>query len=285
MIQFRVGAQPHKVYTNNSLSKWGITYHESNIFYYGGMMKLLVILVHFYSKSSKFLGKSRVQSPELRKYIVELCADNWKGMDCVDLKVVGIEGSNLIDLDIDATSEINDSRKLVYYSLKLLRKYLDQYDYFVVCEDDLLVQSKIVQNIIDFNSKHNVKDIFLPNRIEIAENALSFVDIEVDSMLLNQNMILFNGEVLRNYRNTHSGIAFFSKAQLEYAVSQLDMDYEGIIVGSYMASAFAHFHSPFNVFKVSPPSIFHSIVHLDPFVRPSIKQKIVNKFRSSFNEV
>ncbi len=76
----------------------------------------------------------------------------------------------------------------------------------------------------------------------------------------------FAGHQLRTALNPHSALLVLSRAKLTYALRHIDLAFRGPVVGGPMASAYAHFHKPFTLWRCSDDLRYHSVVHLDDWL-------------------
>ena len=51
---------------------------------------------------------------------------------------------------------------------------LDQYDYFLNIEDDILLKANVVEFVVAFNRLSQVNEVFLPNRMECNADGSSY---------------------------------------------------------------------------------------------------------------
>lgn len=232
------------------------------------MPKVLCLLVHFYSRTSVFEGKSKLQDENIRHDLVSRAIFSLKSVNFVDLNVCGYDKDNIVSIDIDMKKNTADPRLMIYEAICLLRAYRSDYDYFMVVEDDILVNPDIFKNVFSFDEVNSVTEIFHPNRIEVFHDKVYCIDTKVLPGTLGPKKKFKNRE-LSVYKNPHSGIFLVNRDKLDYLIKNIDFSYRGQFIGGYMASAFAHFHKPFNLFRVSDGLDFHTIQHLDRYEMPS----------------
>jgi len=249
------------------------------------MQKVVCLFVHYYDRKGKFRGKSKMQDPSIRLEIVEKALLALKSIAFVDVFTCGYVASNLLKIDVDMCEYTQDPRLIMYEALCSLHKYRNDYDYFMVVEDDILVTPDIFHNVFDFDESGSLYKIFHPNRIEYGSNGKFCVDTDLTGSFTDQVMT-FKGRELKVHENSHSGMLLVNQDKLDLIHEKVDQTYRGRFIGGYMASSFAHFHKPFQLFRVSDGLDFHSIEHLDPaeIYNPTLSQKFINRllFRVSF---
>lgn len=228
-------------------------------------VRILCYFNHFYNPSPKgddFLGGSTGGREERRK-TVQKCLDTIRALKGCEVKVCGIPGFNLVPIDIDLTGK--DPKHIPYESLNLMRASVDKYDYFLNIEDDILIGSDVINNIIEFDKTSGGKEILIPNRIEQRGDFWDCVDLRAMASW-SKNKKRWNGLLLREAVNCHSGMLCMSTKKFKEGVKSLDPTYRKQFHGGPMASAFAYFHSPFTLYRNSNPNKFHSVWHLDNWI-------------------
>jgi hypothetical protein len=181
----------------------------------------------------------------------------------VDLRVYGVPGSALVDLDVDLTG-VAERRPLVYATLESMVGAVDSYDYMLCLEDDVLIEADAVQRMIRFTERSRVNEVLLPNRLEVGRLDDSYC---VDLMAMPGWRPLrrgFEGANLGVATNPHSALAFLSRAQAKYAARRVDLGRRQQYLGGFMASAFANLHEPFLLWRTTDVAAHH-VLHLDPW--------------------
>jgi hypothetical protein len=235
-------------------------------------MKILCYINHFFGQNPHFLGKSSyppgtdaaeiARKANLRRGYVEQAIEQARKLGDVDVKVCGIEGYSLVPLDI-TFNEISDKPLwLVYESLNHMRRFVEQYDYFVNLEDDIFIPQDTFEHIVAFDKTALVNEIFLPNRLERSQAGDQYC---VDTMAIpgwTQQRKKFDGKDLRVALNAHSGLVILSTEKFRYAMPFLDSSFRKSLLHNELDSAFAYFHSPFALYR-SEDMEFHYVIHLD----------------------
>lgn len=239
--------------------------------------KVICLFVHYFDKNSIFEGKSKNQSEEVRREIVARALGTLRSIKGVDVKVCGYKDHNLVPIDIDLSVRTDDPQLMMYEALGNLSKYRDEYDYFMVVEDDILVGPDVFNNIYEFDHQFGVDQIMLPNRIEIVGRKIYCLDTYLIPGMKN-NEIEFKHRLLAVFKNPHSGLLIVSREKLDYLTERVDANFRGKILGGYMASAFAHYHQPFKLYRVADGNDFHTVMHLDRYVEP--KQALLHRVKS-----
>ena len=242
------------------------------------MHSIICLFVHYYDKKGKFEGKSKRQDINIRSNIVSKSFDSLNSLGFVDVLVCGYGKKNIIDIHIDMNKYTNDPRLMMYEALCSLYKYRNDYDYFMVVEDDILVKSDVFENVFSFDASGKACNIFHPNRIENNGNRTFCVDTEFFGTFRDK-LMTFKGRELAVHENPHSGILLVNRDKLDIIKENVDHSYRGRFIGGYMASAFAHFHKPFQLFRVRDGLDFHTIEHLDraELYKPTLIQKITDR--------
>ncbi|MDT8407005.1 MAG: hypothetical protein RQ715_07120 [Methylococcales bacterium] len=227
--------------------------------------RILCLVPHYFGQQSAFVGKSTRSGLEQRQAIVKQTLQQLNTLPHCEVKACGIEGQSAIVLDW--LFDCPDPRLLVYEVIYALEKKLPDYDYFMVVEDDILVPAATVHNILAFDRHHPKHYCLHPNRLEIDRQGKKCIDLLAMPGWLDATLT-FHGKTLQTAVNPHSAFMMLSRAKLAMALSQIDTTFKGIIVGGYMASAFAHIHSPFQLFRCRDDLDFHHVIHLDHWLNP-----------------
>jgi len=242
------------------------------------MEKVLCLVAHYYNSKGVFRGKSTTQEASTRKNITLRVLQTLSRITNLDFLVAGFPGNSLVNVDLDL-SYVNDPRYIVYEALSLLDRYTNEYEYVMVLEDDILINPEIIQNCVIFDSMRSFDEILLPNRVEISGSHIYCVDL-LNNPRRTSIQSKFLGRSLRIYQSPHSGIGLFRSDKYKYARSKICSSSRDLIVGGYMASAFAHYHKPFSLFRIDDGLDMHTVVHLDryqvkskgPFIRRFINK-------------
>ena len=223
--------------------------------------RVLILINHYYNKKGEFKGKSSSQDIKVRKAIVEKVANELRSIPNSDVKVCGMKGFSLIDIDKDF-SFIKDPKFLVYESIEWMFSKIDKYDYFVNIEDDILLTRETFERIIEFDKNQPLNKCFHPNRMEYEGGREYCSDFEAEPGWRNISMKYNNYEV-RVAKNPHSGLTILSKPKMLYARDMVDLKRRERIIGYYMASAYANVNSPFLLYRSYFDLSVHRVVHLD----------------------
>ncbi len=219
--------------------------------------------MHYYGRSeSSFVGRSTTANADDRLAKVTRVLDQLRALPFdVDVRVHGLPGSALVDVDVDLTG-VADTRHLVYAALESMVAAVDDYDYLLCIEDDILIDADAVQRMIRFSESARVNEILLPNRLEVGELDVTYC---VDLVAMPGWRPLrrrFEGHELGVAVNPHSGLAFLSRAQARYADRRVDLGRRQEYHGGMMASAFANIHEPFLLWRTTDLDAHH-VIHLD----------------------
>lgn len=242
-------------------------------------IKVLVYVAHFFDQNGEFSGKSKFQEPSLRKYNTNLCIQEYHKLPFdVTVNVCGYDGKCLVPLDKDFKDVISDPRLLVYHLLSKLHLETN-YDYFIVAEDDILINSSSIIESIRFTRNNIVKNIYHPHRFEIINN---YKWNPIDIMLLpglSGNHLKYENQKLSEYLNPHAGFVLLSRDQVFYALNRVDFKFTGMNFGGYMASAFYNYLKHFILYRDILPYRKNYVVHMDHIIfQPSWRNRLKRFF-------
>ena len=74
---------------------------------------------------------------------------------------------------------------------------------------------------------------------------------------------MFKNHILKIANNYHSAILILSTKKYKYGYSFLNPNFQEVWWGGPMASAYAYFHIPFELYRNNQLDEFHSVEHLD----------------------
>jgi hypothetical protein len=240
--------------------------------------KILCLFIHFFDKSSAFEGKSKFQAKEVRNEIITRALTNLQSINGINVVVCGYKNLALTNIDVDLSKYTDQPQHLIYEALGQLKYFRNEYDYFMVVEDDILVGPDILNNTYQFDSCFDTTQIILPNRVEIHNEKIYCIDTKILPGLTGDK-VEFNKRKLAVYKNPHSGMLLVNRDKLDYLLNQVDPTYRGKFIGGYMASAFAHYHRPFRLYRVADGYDYHTVQHLDHYIIP--KHNPVHQFKAS----
>ena len=110
-----------------------------------------------------------------RQAHLDKCILSLKSLgDQVDIRICGVNGCALVPLDHTFDFIKDRPTHLVYESLELMTKVIDQYDYFVNIEDDILLSKEAFNNILRFDKCRSINEILLPTRLAMDQPGHSF---------------------------------------------------------------------------------------------------------------
>jgi hypothetical protein len=230
--------------------------------------KILCHFNHFFGKASGFVGRSTTGTLEDRSELVQTALLRIRALPFdMDIRVCGFPEFSLLPIDLDL-SEIREAQHIVYASIERMFNALDDYDYFLNIEDDILVADEVIEACIAFNASSTLNEVYLPNRMERRADGSCYC---VDMLAIPG----WNGALHRIFRNTtlgiannpHSGLFFLSRKQMHYAASRVNLSRRKIVVGGFMASAYANLHAPFLLWRAQSDLLAHHIIHLDKWLQ------------------
>jgi len=248
-------------------------------------MRCLCLFIHYFNPGGPFGGKSKHQTPELRRQIVERALFSLRALRDLDVKVCGHAGHSLVPLDLDLADRTANPQFVVFEALQLLQEFRHHYDQFLVVEDDLLVSADLFHAVDQFNGQFGLTSghrwILHPNRIEYRHGVAPYcIDLVVVRRRLGEPLA-FDGRLVQEHENPHSGLLLVNRDQLEIIRQEVDPCFRGSVIGGPMASAFAHYHRPFRLFRFIDGLDRHTIQHLDPMAwQPlTLLQKVARKIK------
>ncbi|MFA7217792.1 MAG: ATP-grasp fold amidoligase family protein [Dehalococcoidales bacterium] len=227
-------------------------------------LRILCFVNHYYNPQQQegFTGGATVKGNENRETVVTQAITALRNIPNCDVRVCGLKGFTIpgVEVDIDFTGI--KPWNLVYESLNYMNNFTNDYDYFINIEDDILLKENVIQNVIEFNRLRSIDEVFLPNRIEIEKGECRFVDLR-GGWKKDSPIIIFKNRILKIANNYHSAILILSTRQYRYAYNMLDPNFREIWWGGPMASAYAYFHIPFQLYRNSQLTEYHSVEHMD----------------------
>jgi hypothetical protein len=232
-------------------------------------LKILAHVNHYYGPSQGgVVYLSNSQRPEVRRGYVQKTIQFLKELGnipevaSVDVKLCGIKGKSLLPVDKDF-SFLKDPRQLIFESLCEMAKQVEEYDYFINIEDDILLPVETFRNVLEFDQEFLINECLHPNRIEVCGDRKLPNDPMVRPRIWTLQEKHWRGKVLRVATNPHSGILILSRDKLRYCLQNVDVNFRGEVIGAGMESAFAHFHKPFSLYRPYKNLDFHVVIHQD----------------------
>jgi hypothetical protein len=220
---------------------------------------------------------------------VRACVDALRALPGAEVSVCGIRGRALEAIDIDFSSVREDPKLLIYESLAHMAGRVDEFDYFINVEDDVLLPAETFSNVLEFDQGSFPNEILHPNRLETDDEGRRYcVDMKAMPGWAYQRRT-YQGRELRVARNPHSAILILSQEKFRYALQHIDLTYRGRFLVYEMDSAFAYYHSPFSLYRPFEDLDFHTVTHLDRYAgpkrdRPSVVAPPRRRWRSVVKE-
>lgn len=240
--------------------------------------KVLCLFVHYFDKASVFEGKSKYQLEDVRAEIVTRALTALRSIRDVDVVVCGYKNLGLVDIDRDLSAYTDQPQYMMYEALGQLVQFRNEYDYFMVIEDDILVGTDMFNNVYSFDHQFGIDQIMLPNRVEIRKGRIYCIDTKIVPGMTDDT-IEFNRRKLAVHNNPHSGLLLVNRDKLDYLTDHVDASYRGKFIGGYMASAFAHYHRAFRLYRVADGYDYHTVLHMDQYVVP--KQTLAHRMSAA----
>jgi hypothetical protein len=148
---------------------------------------------------------------------------------------------------------------------------LDQFDYFLFVEDDILIPAALLDSLIDIDLSLDSNEIVIPNRIEIFGEKEFCVDMVAMPGWKSEEKINA-GLRLCQPKNIHSGFLLLSREKFFKAYESRLYTEPKKIIGDFMASAFANLSSTFQVYRAIPTSSKLMVFHLDSWSERQISR-------------
>ena len=226
-------------------------------------MRVLCYVNHYFGDPVGFDGRSTDTTNASRRSVVTACIDGLRALPGAEVQVCGIEGRAIERIDIDFPAIRDAPRLLIYERLAHMAARLDEFDYFINVEDDVLVPPETFANVIEFDRGSLPNEILHPNRVEEDDAGRRFcVDLAAVPGWTYQRRTYQRRE-LRVARNPHSAILILSRDKFRYALQHIDLTYRGRFLRYEMDSALAYFHSPMSLYRPYEDLEFHTVTHLD----------------------
>jgi len=230
---------------------------------------VLACVNHYFGPSaSSIVYRSNSQNPETRRNYVNNTVQALKelgrlpGVGSVEVKICGLNGKSLLPVGQDF-SFLQDPRKLVYESLAEMSRHVEEYDYFINIEDDIVLPGETFANVLEFDKETLVNEILHPNRIEVLNGRKLPNDPSSRPRVWTFQEKKWRGNTLRVAVNPHAGILILSREKLRYCLAHTDVHFRGEFLGDGMESAFAYFHRPFSLYRPYKNLDFHVVIHQD----------------------
>src|SRR5271157_4644091 len=107
--------------------------------------KILCHFNHFLDKASGFVGRSTASALEERSEIVQTALARIRALPFdMEIRVCGFPDFSLVPIDLDLR-EIREPQHIVYASIERMFNDINEYDYFLNIEDDILVTDEVIE--------------------------------------------------------------------------------------------------------------------------------------------
>lgn len=249
-------------------------------------LKRIRVLCHFnhFFSASEFVGNSTSGNRQQRLDIVQQALNAVRSLPFdVDVRVCGFTDSSLIPVDLDLTAN-GDPQHIVSASIERMFDSLDQYDYFLNLQDDILVSGDTLAAAIAFNEVSATNEVYLPNRLKRDDEGTAYcVDLGAipDWRTLKRD---YRGISLCVANNSHPSFLFLSRKQMQYAQDRVSLSRRDQFVDGFVASAYANVHQPFLLWRAQSDTTAHHVVHLDKWNAPAARNAPAVVFQKSVSE-
>ena len=256
-------------------------------------LRVLCCVPHYFAERTgdAHLGqcKSVSQQPDIRRRYVEQTIASLSNLSSlpevatVDVRVCGVRGNALVPLDVEFIEP--EPVFLVFDTLQWMLERREDYDYYLLVEDDIEVPADVLANVIAFDQVSMVNEVLHPNRIEL-ENGVAFnTDLKTFGEWTTQRKPFCDRQLVVN-ANPHSAVFILSASKFNHCADHADLGLRellriGEFRGGMMASAFANFLSPVSLYRVYDDLTFHSVVHQDAFAPYSTRHQKLSRFAQS----
>jgi hypothetical protein len=240
-------------------------------------LRILCCVPHYFAecKRGEHLGqwKSVSQKPDVRRSYVEQTISSLRHFGSIpevasaDVRVCGIRDKALVPLDVEF--EKSEPLFLVFDTLQWMLERRQDYDYYLLVEDDIWVPAEVLSNVIAFDQVSMVNEVLHPNRIELDNGVACNNDLKTFGQWTTQRKF-FRGRQLVVNANPHSAVFVLSASKFNFCAENADLSLRGRLrigefKGGMMASAFANFLSPVSLYRPYDDLSFHYVVHQDKF--------------------
>jgi hypothetical protein len=250
--------------------------------------KALILVPHYFNGVSGAhvpFGSSDIENESIRKSQVESCQsalnESFQALK-IEYQIIklGIKGSSLIDLDLELKTE--NPRFLPWIAMDHANTLSPDFDFVMVIEDDIQINSITLEAIISFNSQDESDSILIANRVEQILEEQFCTDL-VAMAGWKSPAISLNGKSYREPINIHSGLLLLTSEKFRSAYTNRPFKEPTKIIGDYMASAFANMHAYFKILRALPTSSEVTVLHLDSWVQRQINNNLleVDKFHEA----
>ncbi len=192
----------------------------------------------------------------------------------IEIIYIGIAGANILELQI----EINpaDPRYIPWMAIDYAYLRADEYDFIIVMEDDIQTRKGTLLRLLKFNSEVDSELILIPNRIEKYRSKTYCPDL-ISMPGWKAPPFVFQNLVLREPINIHSGIVAMSSSRFKLAYKSKPFNTPTIIIGDYMASAFANIHAYQRIVRALPPMDQITLFHEDNWAERMVQMGIYSE--------
>ncbi len=223
------------------------------------------VVAHYFDQGpGVFEGGSSRAQPELRRRTVEECLAAARAIPRSTVEVAGVPGKSLVPLDVEMT-DMSSPMLLPYETISYMASRVDEFDYFVFAEDDIILPARTLQNCVEFDDESGVFEILHPNRLEQDDSGFWYCTDLYANPTWTYTARRWRDHSLRVALSPHSGCVILSKEKLKFAMERSDLSFRGRHFSSELESAPANLLQPFQVFRFDDPDdLFeHYVVHRD----------------------
>ena len=239
-------------------------------------IRILVAIPHYFDKLSihdNEFGSYESVNYKFRNGIIQNTFASLRGclksleMDSTVL-VFGIGNQYLKKPSIKI--DLVNPKHIPWKAIEEMYKRVEDFDYFLFLEDDIIISSQLILELLALDRELNENETVIPNRIELQSGKPFCVDI-IAMPGWNPEIFSVKGKDLAVPRNIHSGFMFLSKEKFIRAFSLRKYVEPTIIIGDYMASALVNIHSALKVYRSLPTSSTLTVLHQDSWTERMVQ--------------
>jgi hypothetical protein len=248
------------------------------------MLKILVAIPHFYNVSGpkEFLHSSRAGvNMKERKFVVSQSINSYKtvfnelGLDG-EILLIGDPTNSLFTINVDVSNGLSNSLHIPWKAIDHIATFAKNYDFVVIAEDDIEVNSNTFRELISLETKLSMSDLVIPNRIEYFENEIFCVDLLGEYRWKFRSRKIL-GEDFRRPLNLHSGFLLLSSAKFQKAYELRKFKFPTEIGNlGYLESALFNLAKTFKVYRKIPVNSALSVTHLDGWLARQVYEERIS---------
>jgi len=245
-------------------------------------LSMLIVVPHFFNTGAYkqlMFGSHEARNASKRNQIIEHSKQalenelNSNGIK-YDLVYLGIKESNLMNLQVYV--EPADPRFLPWIAFDFAYSQIAKYDFVMILEDDIEIESGTLTQLLQLYNLLEPNDALIPNRIEVLDGIRYCTDL-VAMPGWKRSSFNISSFTVREPINIHSGFLLMGREKFKSAYEQKPFEAPTLIIGDYMASAFANMHSNFRILRSIPVTNSMTVLHHDNWAKRMIDNRQASK--------